>query len=269
MSAHEHEPQDEELDDALLRELESDSTPSARPAFREELRRRFVEAPNARAESPATERASRGARFRQIVGAIALIAAGLLASLWFAFRQTAPFELLEPGSCHARIDGEDRELANGGLRFLGEGALLETGDATIAVRLDARLVLEFAPHTALEILALPDRSTPGTIELRLRSGALRVATRSGFAPTRMLVHAPEADVRVVGTEFGIDVIPGVATCVCCTRGTVEVELATGSAEPMAVQAGGNAWCPVGGAPAMTGPVKPMHAAPIEALRRFE
>lgn len=260
MSARE----DEEIDDELRLELENEPTPTARAEFREELRRRFVEA-----EPAAKPTSVQRARPRLLAAAAVLVAATVIASLWFGFRTGAPFEVLEPDRSTVRIDGAAREVASGGLPALAAGSSIATGDTALALRLDERLVMELAPHTELEIVVLPERSRPGTLELRLTSGALRVATRAGFAPNRMLVHAPDADVLVVGTEFGVDVVPGEATCVCCVHGRVEVAPCGAPERRQAVDAGGNAWYPVGGAPPMLGTVKPMHADPIEALRRFD
>jgi len=70
----------------------------------------------------------------------------------------------------------------------------------------------------------------------------------------------------VGTEFAIDVYPGIATCICCTEGAIEVTPTHGEPTLYRVEAGGMAWCPADGSAPMTGPVKPAHVAPLEALR---
>lgn len=258
------EPQaaDDRVDPELARRLAGEPAPVADPAFRERMRRRFLEgvatAPE-RTPRPAGTRAWRG---YALAAAVVLALSG--AWLWTRPR---PAELtLLSADVTVRVGTHERAVTTGATLAWSAASRLATDQQAATFALDRRVVFELAPDTEVELLELAEPGAARTIELRLRSGSLRVATREGFAPSGMLVHAPDCDVRIVGTEFGIDVFPGEATCVCCTEGVVEVELADGHATRLSVPAGGNAWCPAGGAPAMTGPVKPMHATPIEALR---
>jgi ferric-dicitrate binding protein FerR (iron transport regulator) len=134
----------------------------------------------------------------------------------------------------------------------------------VRFELDHVARFELAERSELLLESVPEAGAEGEIVLELRSGSLRVLTAGALAPARLRVLAPDADVLVVGTELAVDVVPGMGTCVCCTRGVVEVSSrhATGAPpSPERIGAGQMALCMPGSAMTKVGPALVEHTRP--------
>ena len=146
------------------------------------------------------------------------------------------------------------------------GRELATGTEAARLRLDGVALVELAPHTRLQIRTW-ESDGDGEAVLELGSGGVRIVTGPGFAPRKLRVVTPEAEVRVLGTEFGVDVIEKMGTCVCCTRGAVDVRSRI-AGDSSRVLEGGMALCFASGAAPMLGDVEAEHANVVTALRRY-
>ena len=242
---------DDELDPVLEGLLDSAAPAPARAAFRARLQEQFV---TGRIDATDTEAAPPQRRWR----APWIVGLALAAALLVAVRVAWP----TGGSRLELLDGSQLPLAAASFE---SGQEFETRADTLRVRIDERVVVEFGPQTRARVVQLPDADTAGQYVFEVASGALRVATGPGFAPNRLRVTAPDAEIEIVGTRFGVDVFQDLGTCVCCTQGTIAVR--PHDAQPHPVPAGGMAWCPSDDEP-MYGDAKPDHAAPVEALARY-
>lgn len=281
MSTSPSDPDDVERDapPAWLAEALDSVAPQPSEALRARLRASFVE-PAASLEtppstsSPARARAPRqrvppksvrASRSVLWVGALALAAAAVLAIVVLAPRASPRLEWVESELAAVSIDGIAPSAQQLEAQWLA-GAELHVGAAPVRVRLDGLVLLEFAAGARARLEPWPvDR--PGEAVVRLASGGVRVLTAPGFAPRSLRVLAPDAEVAVVGTEFGVDVLEGMGTCVCCTHGAVSV-LPRGRERADTVLAGGMSFCFASGEAPMLGEAKADHASEITVLRRF-
>jgi ferric-dicitrate binding protein FerR (iron transport regulator) len=196
---------------------------------------------------------------------IALTSAAAWALFVFASREDRRIEWLDTPLDCVRVGGV---TASGELleaRILA-GGVLESQATSMRLRIDESVLIELAPET---LMSLEDWSENGGRQgvVRLVRGGVRILTGPGFAPRGLRVVAPDAQVSVVGTEFGVDVFEGTGTCVCCTQGTVSVQPRS-SARADTVRAGGMSFCFSSGEPPMLDVAKEDHAAQITALRRY-
>jgi ferric-dicitrate binding protein FerR (iron transport regulator) len=217
----------------------------ARAEFEAELRRRFVDAPVPIAAPPPVrsiapiEAPPRRSRWLQVVTIAA--AAGIAMLLWRW--PYAPNWSVLGGSQfeHVTVDGksftfeQQEELAEA----LHDGVEIETGEGQLDLRLDQRLAVHLGPQTTLVLLRVPEPAMGAEIMLEAKSGHVAVVTGPEFAGAGLVVRSPDADARVVGTEFAVDIIPAgmwAGTCVCCAAGQVRVlpvgtELAPAPVDP--------------------------------------
>ena len=275
-----HEPQPEPwLADAL-----DELRPAPpRPELRASLRARFVraDAPAAPAENvpPAQPaRAPRSVRQRapasvrpalrlRNIALAALATAAAIAALVFVRATPTPrVELVASSASELTLDGVPVALDALEARLLA-GATVRSAENSVRLRLDSVALIELAPHTELTLRPWSPTGE-GEARLVLARGGVRVVTAPAFAPRRLTVAAPQAEVAVVGTEFGVDVVEGMGTCVCCTHGSVAVR-ALGREGVETLAAGEMAFCFSSRAEPMRGPVKDDHSAAVVALRRFE
>lgn len=292
------EPDDQQPEKWLRDALDDVDVPPVRPQFRAELRERFVGADEhqatpddaelasqpapARVSARAKHRSSTKERTSSLGGrnstpstrrrwTLGLVAAALAtaAALALYFNRPEPRErvqLVESELANFTVDGVD--MANMGefVRKLQVGAQLETKHQAMRLRLDGVVLIELAAGTRLTLAAW-DESADGETLLELASGGVRVLTGPTFAPRHLRVRAPDADIAIVGTEFGVDVIDGSGTCVCCTKGAIDVR-ARGQDAAHRVLAGGMSFCFSSGEAPMLGEVKSDHADDVTKLRRF-
>ena len=139
---------------------------------------------------------------------------------------------------------------------LSVGGQWATQATAVVLQLDSELVIELGPQSKLRVLEMYDELGAGQTKLELIAGSLHVATSRTFAPRRLSVLAPQCEVEVVGTEFGIDIFPGLATCICCNEGQISVHSSSGPAH--AIVAGEMAWCPLDGTMPMFAAAKKEH-----------
>lgn len=282
-------PDDEATPPWLADALDELSVPAPRAELRDSLRARFVGAPQPpQAEDAAPSRPSSGAReprerarrprrapnvsasptrrWRAGWLALAALAAASIA-IWLLRPVAAPrVELVESTLASLSLDGapaSEREFVS----KLLAGARVSTAGAAARLRLDGVALIELAPGSEV-VFKLWSEDGAGEAQLELARGGVRVVTAPDFAPRKLAVLAPDARVAIVGTEFGVDVLEGMGTCVCCTHGAIEVH-PRGRPQPERVLAGGMSFCFASGDAPMLGPVKDDHAAEVTALRRFE
>ena len=146
------------------------------------------------------------------------------------------------------------------------GSELSTGAEAARLRLDGVALLELAPQTRLQIRTW-DAEGGGEAVLELHGGGVRIVTAPDFAPRKLRVVTPDAEVSVIGTEFGVDVIENMGTCVCCTHGAVDVRSRIAGNSSRVLE-GGMALCFSSGAAPMLGDVEAEHANVVTALRRY-
>ena len=227
MSADRQDPH-EEIEGAL-RTLDH---PAARPEFRDELRRRFLD--EASAGVPARRRP--GAR---IVGLLAA-AAVLVAAGYFLLRpRPAAWRVLQiaPGSV-VQADGailptDDLEVLAGYLRGARE-IVVERGDLVLQVG-DVSL-FDLAEGTRVAFAGFGPGTREGPLSVVASSGRLRVRTGPGFAGRTMDVRAGPTELTVTGTAFAVD-YEDVGTCVCCLHGSVAIAAQAVGPDAMAIQPG--------------------------------
>lgn len=146
------------------------------------------------------------------------------------------------------------------------GSELVTGAESARVRLDGVALVELAPQTRLQIHTW-DAEGGGEALLELHGGGVRIVTAPDFAPRKLRVVTLDAEVSVIGTEFGVDVIENTGTCVCCTHGAVDVRSRIAGNSSRVLE-GGMALCFSSGAAPMLGDVEAEHANVVTALRRY-
>ncbi len=283
-------PQDPRVDPELESAIESElaSRPMASETFRNSLRGKFVSgaldpsAPDVETQPKApakakplssarsasevrrrraqSSKAAKSARTNQLRWILAAAAVLILSTLgwWFQGRRGSPEASRWRVLAAATEQWSPAELAVGGQWTTQESAAV--------LRLDSQLVIELGPNSNVRLLELYDAVGTGQTRLELLAGSLHVATSKAFAPRRLSVLAPHSEIDVVGTEFGIDIIPDVATCICCNEGKINVRSPQGSAHTLA--AGEMAWCTWDDNMPMYAPAKREHLVPIEALRRW-
>jgi ferric-dicitrate binding protein FerR (iron transport regulator) len=259
---HDREPRP---DSDLQRMLDAAETPPVRAEFRERLRRDFVRNLDASAPVAATA-PRRSSVFPWAAWVAGAIAAGVLAVWWTRASdppQARGLELVERPPAGLRVDGAP--LIPGAA--LLSGARLSTAAESVRLRVAGVYVMELGPHTSATLARGFGDDDP-SIELTLASGSLRVVTGAHFAPRRFTVKAPDAEVLVIGTEFGIDVDEAQGTCVCCNEGSIEVR-PRGSPSVERLVAGGMVYCFASDMAPMLGEAKAQHLRPITELRRAQ
>jgi ferric-dicitrate binding protein FerR (iron transport regulator) len=279
-------PDEEATPTWLADALDEVRVPAPRPALRDSLCSRFVdvqEPARAPEDTPSREAAGaplspRSLRRRSRGPAAAkstrrwrggwLLLSGLVAAslvLWVLRPKALPrVELVDCVLASLTLDGKPADAHEFERRLLG-GARVRTAQTAARVRLDGVTLIELAPNS--EVVFTPWGEAGGEARIELARGGVRVATAPDFAPRKLTVRAPDAQIAIVGTELGVDVLEGVGTCVCCTHGAIEVR-PRGRERAERVLAGGMAFCFSSREAPMLGAVKDDHAAEVVALRRF-
>ena len=196
----------------------------ARAAFAQELRRRFVDGDlpgsvrgvEQSAPIPAPRRARPALRI--VLAGLAAAAAILVLSL---FVPSAPrWSALDVrGAGPLIVGGEELETWDasqlGGA--LEAGVELGTADRTVDFGFGRHLLLELRPGARIRAEAAPD----GELRLHLLEGELYAKTDGAYDGPALVVRTHDLDMRMTGTVFGV-MTDGVVTCVCVTRGQVEL-----------------------------------------------
>jgi len=212
------------------------------------------------------ESAPRQRRFGPWIAGVAFAAAAALAILFFAPTRAARVELVDSRVASLTLDGAAVSDGADLVQRLKVGSKLETASETVRLRLDQAVLVELAEGTRLSLVTW-DEAPDGETVLDLASGGVRVLTGPGFAPRRLRVRSPDAEVAIVGTEFGVDVVEGAGTCVCCTHGVIAVT-PNGRDKADKIVEGGMSFCFSSGAAPMLGDAKEQHASDVTKLRRY-
>lgn len=252
----ERDPRDE-VEPDLRRALEHARRPVARPEFRAELGRRFLDGA---ARAP-VDRPRR--RLALVVAAVSVAAAVVVAL--FLTRERAPTWRVHPASTVATVvvDGVAIPIADGArlVDALGTAREVEVRGGTLRVGVRDEAWIELGDGTRLSQMRFP---AAGAYQARADSGSLRVATLPKFGGRGMRVLTADFDLQVVGTTFGVDV-DARGSCLCTLDGTVECK-PVGEKAMRAV--GGGAMCFArhdGGAPTW-GTAHEAHLGPLRSLR---
>ena len=176
----------------------------------------------------------------------------------------------------ARVDGrefgptETARLA----AALASGSVVEVEGGALDLALDSRVALSLASGCTLTLVAIPDSEVLGDLWLDQQSGSLAVVTGPDFQGSSLRIQTADTEVRILGTQFSVDVIAGVGTCVCCSEGSVSVFDGPVTEDPIAegrtehtLPQGEMRFVFRDHRPMKTGPAMPEHLAPIESLRQ--
>lgn len=289
MSELESDPQP---DPQLRRALDAMDEPDARAAFRERLRERFlaepfeepggdealVLGPELQAPEPARLRGERRAEPAPSDGprrpwATAVAIAAIAAAVLLLYRWPASSGWsVAPTSSYERVRIAGREFGPGDHARLAielvPGVPIEVEGGTLDLVLDRRLALSAGPGSQWLLVQVPEPDVLAELLLRHERGSLALVTGPDFPGSRLVVQTALTEVRVVGTEFSIDVEGAKGTCVCCGAGTLEVtERREASPGQYAVHASEMLFVFADGQEAMRGPMVPAHAQSFPALRK--
>lgn len=246
MSGHEH-------DEALERALRLVAPPAARPAFKTELRARFLAAEGAREPAPAapidaardSRRGTASASGRDAAGGdagnagdagrdtvrrrfpfvpfVVLAAAAAVVAMFFAVGESVqPWRVIDArGNGSVVVDGIeiDPDDAARFERALGSARSIDTRGRDLRIVRGEEVVLDLASGTRLAQMRFP---AAGPYSLFADAGSLRVATGASFGGRSLRVQTRDLDLDVVGTVFAVDVEDG-GSCVCCLEGRVAVQ----------------------------------------------
>ncbi len=301
MSAAE-EPRESEIDPALRRALENARQPAARAEFHERLRAEFLAAPfEARSPSDVEEQdpgpapivaprwggpstsSGRGAEIGErprsswrTIAAIAAIAAAIL--LVYRWPTTSGWRVAASSDFTlARVDGVEFSPSQSArlAAALVPGSLVEVEGGSLELVLDRRVAIGLSPASAVRLVIVPEPEVLDDILLSQERGSLAVVTGPQFSGSSLRVRTKDTEVRAIGTEFAVDVIPGEGTCVCCAEGSVQVFDRPGTDDPDAegissstVPHGEAGLVSSKGLPTQHGRVVAAHLAPFGALRRI-
>lgn len=210
-----------------------------RPAWRQELRRQFLEG-----RVPPTAGWERRERARGL--AVWLVAApavaAVAAALVLALNRPPAWRVLEPSAGTALVvDGEPLDPGAPGARSgrLRAGARVAwSGAEPMALESPGNLLLQLLPGTEVTLPASPGRWFGRTVRASIAQGELRIVTGDRFRGGRLYVATPEAEVEVVGTTLAV-IRPEFGTCICVFDGTVYVSPLVADA-PAPAGAGGDA-----------------------------
>lgn len=261
------EPRDRELE----RLLASARRPAARPAFRSDLKERFLAGPElapSRA-APGVSAPRRPAPLGRVFPFVwpLVVAASITFLVVYVMRRDATMRWRVVG-----VDGGGQYVVDGARVHSSEGTRLldlvqtareiETFDAGLRLQLNDELVLELAPRTRVSELSFPP-ANPYTIHSG--AGSVRVTTGPGFA-NRLRLLTNDLEMAVVGTTFGVD-IEADGTCLCCLSGTVKCDARDGKGM-LPLPAGRMCFAYNTGKPSLWGEAPGVHTDPLQKLQAF-
>ncbi|HED65004.1 MAG TPA: hypothetical protein ENJ09_05550 [Planctomycetes bacterium] len=207
------------VEDRLERIIAGTPRPEASPAFREELRGRFLSAgvpEPARATSPPS-------LLRRVIVWTAAAAAFLFVTFYLPKEQRWRVRDVRGGD---RIEVAGVVYGSGDARRLGdllsEGAAVDSLDAVIDLELSDWLRVRVLGGSEVELAALPELGGDEPLVFSLTQGEIYVKTLEGYPGNPILIETPEQRIRVTGTVLGV-MRDEKGTCCCVARGSVEVE----------------------------------------------
>jgi len=210
-------------DERIQETIRSAGDVRADTAFRERLKREFVD--GTLSESAAPQEKPRTRRLSPWWWAMAPAAAAVLlfALLWPRPASTWDVQAVV-GEGRVEIGGQTlasdeptlvaRVLEAGGRVHVLEGAALD-------LRLDDRLLLGLDEGTDVTLPVLTERDAPGPLVAEVHHGELRIMTGPGFPGNELHILTPESRTEIVGTVVSVYKYDGY-TCVCVLEGTARI-----------------------------------------------
>ncbi len=261
----------------LRRALEHVERPAARPAFRADLKERFLAGavdagaatttPQATvANAPPTRRSVAPPPRRHLVLlAGALVAAAAVVLTLFLTKVRAPLWRIHGSSTATEVivDGiaMDRTDEARLVKAIGSARELEVHGGTLRLCVRDEAWLELADGTRLSKMRF---AATGAYELHTDTGSLGVATLPAFAGRGMRIHTMDMALSVTGTVFAVDV-DAESTCLCTLEGSVMCDPAGGNG-PVPVPAGRMCFAFRDRRPPEWQPAYEPHLRPLRPLR---
>jgi hypothetical protein len=194
----------------------------ADPAFRDRLKRGFVEGTISEPAAPVEDRVQRRSRWWWVLAPAA--AAALLFALLVPRAEPEWIVETSAGAGRIEIDGRSVPLSDEALlaRAVKPGGRVRLpDDASIDVRLGDVLILALDKGSDVTLPALPDRDSRGPLISEVHDGELRIKTGPGFEGTELHILTAESRTEIVGTVISVYKGDGY-TCVCVLQGTARI-----------------------------------------------
>lgn len=210
--------------------------PAARPEFRAELRRGFLTGELPDHGSFEAEDARPAGRLLRFLIPLVAAAAIVVVTLMTPRERRWDARLLGTGSVEvAGIPLGTSEQSRIGVEA-SRGGPITADEVGLELLLEDRLVLEIRPNTELTLQRLPDAGADGQLVIDIERGEAFLKTLEDGLDFRVTFTTDEAWVNVVGTALGVRV-DDMGTCVCVSRGSVNVVDRTADSEQTMVEAG--------------------------------
>jgi hypothetical protein len=206
----------------------------ADPAFRDRMRREFVEGRIEERPAGAGRMVAPARRGRWLAWAIPALAVAAVFVVIAINRAPSPRVIATLGAGSVRIDGESFPLADRAAweDRIRPGARVETTpDATVDIRVDGLVTYEIAGGTRLTIPRSPGRWFNSAVACSVSVGELRILTTADFHGRTLRVDTPEGIAVVTGTLISVQCSDG-GTCVCVLDGVAHVGVNEDDLEPV-------------------------------------
>lgn len=279
------ESKSESRDPEMERLLAHAAQPKASPAFRADLKARFLAVPTANiAESTAptadhpdsrpvaNEPGARGpirerTRLFPFVWPL-ILAASVAFILNFFMSRDAHLRWRVVGTDGGGdyiVDGRRMHSSETGrlLDAVQTAHEIETMESGLRLQLNDDLVLELGPKTRVSSLSFP---AAHMYSIYANTGSLRITTGPTFDGNRLRVLTDDIETAVVGTTFAVDV-ESKGTCLCCLSGVVKCDARDGRGmQP--TEAGKMCFAHHSGQKPIWGDAVSKHTAPLVTLQSF-
>ncbi len=261
---------DEAREREVERLLESLPTPPARAEFRSGVRERFLAgaaaAPPVDVWPDEQRRAAvpHGGRNRRPWIALAA-AAAVVATLYLSKPAPRLWQVL-PGSSATlvRVNGDalpdlqPERVA----KALNDARSVSAEGGSLRLCFRDQYALELPAGARVEFASFGNTGGVDAYTLALQGAGLRAVTGPGFHGHELHVRSADASLRVTGTAFAIDNVPG-GVCVCGLEGRIALR-AKGTPE-WPLEAGKQCWFPQDGGAVSWGEMRDAHVAPVREL----
>jgi hypothetical protein len=248
--------------------LQALRTPAASPAFRADLKDRFMT--GAMAQGTPRRRAHGVPWFGRmpLLGwSMAVAAAAAVVVIVMGLNRGPAWQPIAAASgSRVIIGGTETRLGNA----LAAGLRLEPGttvsypdSATLDLVAGDQLWIQFAPGSELRLPRSAGRWVGRTVRARVTRGEIRFTTGPAFAGARLLIETTFADVELLGSTIAV-IENDDYTCVCAYEGTVRVGPRDGPLSPL--PAGMRRFTYGDGRPPLTQDLAPMERMKLQMLR---
>ena len=190
--------------------------------FRDRLRGEFVSG-SISASRAARAPGRRPGRWVALVAAVALVAV-----LW-GLRPSSPPWMVLAAEGAVTFDGAEcpSDCAEAA-RLIHPGTRVEVPEGgNLELVCPGMFALQVDPGSRLTVPGMPSRWNDGTMVVRLDRGVLRITTGPKFAGTTLQIHAPEANVELLGTTLTV-LCSEEKTCISVLEGQAELTHADGT-----------------------------------------